>query len=63
MSFPRTEAELAAQGYKYTGSGKCKACKADIAWYKTPMGKSIPLDEGTMEPHWSTCPRAEEFRK
>lgn len=25
--------------------------------------KHIPLNEGTMEPHWSDCPNAKDFRR
>ncbi len=63
MPFPRTDNELTAAGYEYDNSSKCNACGADIAWYRTPRGKTIPLNEGTLEPHWSTCPKAEKFRK
>lgn len=63
MNFPRNETELKEQGYVYDNSSRCRACKAEIAWYRTPKGKMIPLDEGTLEPHWSTCPNAKDFRK
>lgn len=63
MPFPQTESELKEAGYEYQNSGKCKSCRAEIAWYLTPAGKYIPLDEGTLVPHWSTCPRANEHRK
>lgn len=40
----------------------CKGCGAGIFWQKTKNGKWMPLDpDGT--PHWSTCPKAEEFRR
>ncbi len=63
MPFPRTEQGLAEAGYEYENSTKCKGCGADIAWFKTPRGKHIPLNEGTMEPHWSDCPNAKDFRR
>ena len=65
MPFPKTETELAEQGYKFEGTARCSGpnCHAEIAWYKTPRGKRIPLDEGTLEPHWSSCPDAASFRK
>lgn len=63
MAFPRTEAELEAAGYEFENAGRCRACQAEIAWYRTPAGKRMPLDEGTLEPHWSTCPNADDFRK
>lgn len=63
MPFPKTEVDLEKAGYEYEGSGRCRACNAEISWYRTPNGKRIPLDEGTMEPHWSTCPNADGFRR
>lgn len=65
MPFPKTESELAAAGYKFLNSAKCGAdgCGAEIAWYRTPGGKHIPLDEGTLEAHWATCANPEQFRK
>lgn len=62
MAFPKTADELDAQGYRFSGMGTCRACGAQIAWYKTPKGKSIPLNQD-LEPHWATCPKAQEFRK
>jgi hypothetical protein len=62
-SFPRTDTELAAQGYEFKNKGTCKGCRAEIEWWTTPKGKSIPLDAGTLEPHWSNCPNAGDFRK
>jgi hypothetical protein len=64
MSFPKTEDELAKAGYTYEGTSRCtgKTCRQEIAWYKTPKGKRIPLNEGTLEPHFSTCPDVKDFR-
>jgi len=63
--FPKTDDELAKAGYHYEGTGKCSGehCGQEIAWYRTPTGKRIPLNEATLEPHWVTCPDAEAFRK
>ena len=51
-------------GYKFAGRSKCRGenCGQEIAWYRTPQGKFIPLDEGTLEPHWATCPDRATFR-
>jgi len=64
MPFPKTEGELEQAGYEYEGTRKCSGrdCDQDIAWYRTPRGKRIPLDEGTLEVHWDNCPNAEDFR-
>jgi hypothetical protein len=63
MPFPQTEPELKAAGYRYSNTGRCRGCGAMIAWYHTPTGKTIPLDDATFEPHWATCPKADEFRR
>lgn len=63
MEFPKTHEGLIDAGYTYGGVGKCRACSADMLWYKTPSGKSIPLDVGTFIAHFSTCPNAADFRK
>jgi hypothetical protein len=65
MAFPRTEDELVKAGYEYENTRKCTGptCGASIAWYRTPKGKRIPLDEGTLEPHWGSCPDADKFRE
>jgi hypothetical protein len=51
-----TEDQLIRDGYKFLGSGKCRECGEDIAWFETSKNKKkIPLDEGTLQPHWETC--------
>lgn len=61
--FPKTDTGLKAQGYTYKSPGKCRGedCGEEIEWWETPKGKMIPLDPGTMEPHWATCPNAKKF--
>jgi hypothetical protein len=63
MSFPVTIEEMVDREYKHKGFGKCKSCRADIEWWETPKGKKIPMNHGTAEPHWKTCPNADDFRK
>ncbi len=63
MPFPKTDAQLLKAGYKFDGKKHCRGCGREIEWWWTPKGKHIPLDPGTMEPHWATCPVAEQFRK
>lgn len=61
----KTDGDLRAAGYKFDSKGKCKGpnCQAEIEWWRTPKLKTIPLDPGTMQPHWSTCLDVETFRK
>lgn len=65
MSFPKTDSELVKAGYTYESKSRCIGpdCNDEIEWWRTPKGKRIPLDSGTLESHWSTCPNAEDFRK
>lgn len=63
MPFPTTEQGLAEAGYVFEGCGRCRSCDAEIAWYRTPKNRPIPLDEGTLVAHFTTCPDADKFRK
>lgn len=63
MQFPKTDTELRERGYQLNGTSLCKGCNAKIDWWTTPNGKHIPMDSGTVEPHWNTCPKAKEFRR
>jgi len=63
MPFPKTKDDLFAQGYKFGRATSCRACRAKIEFWMTPRGKYIPLNAGTLESHWSTCPKAAEFRR
>lgn len=62
--FPKTEAGLVAAGYKFEKQGKCSSpvCGAEIEWWITPKSKRIPLDAGTLEPHFGTCLDVGAFR-
>ncbi|MFA5387689.1 MAG: hypothetical protein WC322_04905 [Candidatus Paceibacterota bacterium] len=63
MPFPTNETELVAAGYRFDRTAACRGCGAQIEWWQTPKGKWMPLDPGTMQPHWGTCPQAGQFRK
>lgn len=54
----------------------CKKCGAPIKWVKTKNNRSMPVDIGRkvlvtdagsvvrgFNPHWATCPHADDFRK
>jgi hypothetical protein len=51
----RTENELIQDGFEYLNSSHCDKCGDEIAWFSTPKNKKIPLNEGSLEPHWETC--------
>lgn len=66
MQYPRTSDELKAAGYKFNGHGVCKNCGGDIEWWKTPKGKSIPMNgmergSSPAVPHWNTCEDKKEL--
>jgi hypothetical protein len=66
MPFPTTLDELKAAGYKFENESHCKGCRVAIEWWKTPNAKFMPFDvdgSGKVETHWSTCPKAKDFRK
>jgi len=63
MAFPQTENDLVAAGYRFDNHARCRGCGAEIEWWITPRGKKMPLDPGTMAPHWGTCPKAKDFKK
>jgi len=63
MPFPKTHKGLVDAGYIKQKSGRCRGCGAAIEWWKnSATGKFMPLDPGTLEPHWATCPDAEKFK-
>lgn len=57
--------ELELDGYRFTGRSRCRSsrCGRTIGWWKTPSGKSLPLDPDTLQPHWATCPGASHFKQ
>lgn len=55
LEIPNTETALEAAGYIYQNTSTCKGCGEEIAWYSTPTGGMIPLEEGTLDPHPTTC--------
>jgi len=71
MKWPASEPELQAGGYRLVERSRCKGlhCGAMISWYRTPAGKRMPLtpiagEPGkVLEPHFASCPDANEFRK
>lgn len=41
----------------------CRSCGADVVWIVTTSGAKMPLDPGTKESHFATCPHAGAWRK
>ena len=78
MPIPGKKSDLEAMGYVFDNEAKCRGCGAEIEWWITPKGKSMPmsvqeiretdspispLKEYRRVPHWSDCPNAGDFRK
>jgi len=65
MAFPKTKEQLVALGYKMQRQSVCRGpkCARMIEWWLTPRGKNMPLDPDTCQPHWTTCPDMESFRR
>jgi len=54
-SFPRTHAALVKEGFGYIAAGTCSDCGAGIFWYRTPLGKRLPVDARRNLPHFWIC--------
>ena len=65
MALPKTVEDMETAGYTHLNDTTCRSelCGVDISWYRTPLGKKIPMDKGSATPHWETCPDADRFRK
>lgn len=61
---------------KHPFTRQCQSCGADIVWFKTKLGKNMPVNEDTTQPtdradqldlkrhksHFATCPNASNHR-
>lgn len=68
MPFPKDADALKAAGYVFDNYATCRGCGDDVEWYKTPAGKSIPMNPmptgGSLAiTHFSTCVEADSFRR
>lgn len=68
MAFPKTRAEMEQYGYVRSAYTRCNGCNAPMEFWRTPAGKNMPMDvmpdpETPAVSHFSTCPKAKEFRK
>jgi len=66
--WPKTERQLAADGWTKSSTGRChaKSCARSIVWYKTPADKPMPMTLVSAtgvrlyEPHWISCPVSDQ---
>jgi hypothetical protein len=63
VPFPKNDTGLVEAGYEFDNRAHCRGCGAEIEWWITPRKRKIALDPGTLEPHWATCPNADQFRR
>jgi len=66
MPFPLTLDELRATGYKFVEHSHCRGCNAVIEWWRTPLGKLMPMDvtdSGKVQTHFASCSKVLEFRR
>jgi ribonuclease HI len=62
--FPTTVDEAIAEGYTMRHQAvECRGCPAIIDFWTTPNDKKIPVETGTFNVHFATCPGSEQFRK
>jgi hypothetical protein len=49
-------------GWRFDNFGRCRSCRAEIAWCLTSAGKRAPVDQdGTS--HFATCPDSAAWRR
>jgi hypothetical protein len=74
MPLPTNRRDLEAFGYQQLpvtrpGGAHCSACNAPIEWWLTPRYKKMPFRSAVINgveqliPHFSDCPKAQEFKK
>lgn len=68
MPFPETIEDLIKHGYTYIEHRPCSGrhCEAVIELWRTPAGKTMPLDvddKNNVVSHWATCKDAPQFRR
>src|SRR5215472_7311130 len=67
MPFPETRRALKEAGYDFMTTKVCP-CGATMELWHTPKDQIMPMnpmadDDAKAESHWSTCPKAVQFRK
>ena len=61
MPEPKTIRYWIDKGYQFLDLGNCEACGHPVEfWMKD--NRLTPLDAQTLETHFSSCPKAKEYR-
>lgn len=69
MPIPNRRDDLQSFGYSFSNLSRCRGCNAEIEWWSTPAGNKMPFTVTRADgvdvliPHWSNCPKADQFRK
>jgi hypothetical protein len=69
MPFPETLDELQRYGYVFQGTGSCRGCGVQMAWFLTPNGKKMPMTRKgadlprRFESHHAVCPERGRFKR
>ena len=52
----RSREEMVAAGWTIASTeSTCRNCQGSITWAKSPKGKSLPLDSGSVLLHFKSC--------
>lgn len=63
---PKTAEGWTRLGYLFHERGTCDACSAAVEFWWAPgrrLKKLVPLDAVTLEPHFASCPNAQDLRE
>lgn len=69
MQWPATLDDLQAAKYAFAGTGPCRACGVQMAWFITPNERKQPFSRKgnevpkRFEPHHAVCPNRGEFTR
>ncbi len=61
---PQSAVDLDKAGYRYVSNGICRGCQSEIAWYRTPKSKMMPMSHvagGMLISHFADCPNRKAF--
>lgn len=63
MPEPKTIRYWLDRRYSFIRKGDCPACGVPVEFWRTPAGdREVPLDPETLEPHFSQCSQARNYR-
>ena len=66
MTWPATQQDLEAAGWSFLYPGKCRKCKAQVSFWRSPVRGVWEMSkdgDGLYTSHFSNCPAAKEFKR